>query len=201
MNRTSSGMGAIVAALGLAVLVAAAPVAFAQESTQTTQTTQSSAREPGLGFQGLGARLGFVDPEGASSTLELGVHVDAGQIVRGVRLQPVMEYWSLGQSIGPYDSDFSDLSFGADVNVDFPLQDSRIVPYVGGGLGLHFLSYDSTVPGVPDNNKNKLGLNIQGGIRNDIMPNLSLFGEARYNFVSDANQLKVLGGFTYRFVY
>lgn len=198
MDRISSGMGALVAALGLAVLVAAAPAAFAQESTQSTQ---SSTREPGLGFQGLGARLGFVDPEGASSTLELGVHVDAGQIVKGVRLQPVVEYWSLGQSIGPYDSDFSDLSFGADVNVDFPLQDSRIVPYVGGGLGLHFLSYDSTVPGVPDNSKNKLGLNIQGGIRNDIMPNLSLFGEARYNFVSDANQLKVLGGFTYRFVY
>lgn len=193
MNRISNGTRALVAAFGLVALVAAAPAAFAQETT--------TAREAGLGFQGLGARLGFVDPEGASSTLELGVHVDAGQIVRGVRLQPVVEYWSLGQSIGPYDSDISDLSFGADVNVDFPLQDSRIVPYAGGGLGLHFLGFDSTVPGVPDQSDTKLGLNIQGGIRNDIMPNLSLFGEARYNFVSDANQLKVLGGFTYRFVY
>ena len=192
MNRFSSGMGALVGAIGLAALLASAPGAMAQTET---------AREPGLGFQGLGARIGFVDPEGASSTLELGVHIDAGQITRGVRLQPVVEYWSLGQEVGPYDSDISDLSFGLDINVDFPLQDSRIVPYAGGGLGMHFLSFDSTVPNVPDNSETKLGLNIQGGIRNDIMPNLSLFGEARYNFVSDANQLKVLGGFTYRFVY
>lgn len=192
MNRISNGMRALVAVSGLVALMAAAPAAFAQETT---------AREPGLGFQGLGARIGFVDPEGTSSTLELGLHIDAGQIARGVRLQPVVEYWSLGQSIGPYDSDTSDLSFGADVNVDFPLQDSRIVPYAGGGLGLHFLGFDSTVPGVSDQSDTKLGLNIQGGIRNDIMPNLSLFGEARYNFVSDANQLKVLGGFTYRFIY
>lgn len=191
MNRISNGR-ALVAVLGLVALVAAAPAAFAQATT---------AREPGLGFQGLGARLGFVDPEGTSSTLELGVHIDAGQIVKGVRLQPLVEYWSLGTSIGPYNSDVSDFSFGTDVNVDFPLQDSRIVPYAGGGLGLHFLSFDSTVPNVPDQSDTKLGLNIQGGIRNDIMPNLSIFGEARYNFVSDANQLKVLGGFTYRFVY
>jgi opacity protein-like surface antigen len=184
-------MRALVAVLGVAALLATAPAALAQQG----------AREPSLGFQGLGARLGFVDPEGASSTLALGVHIDAGQIVKGVRLQPLVEYWSLGTSVGPYDSDISDLSFGADVNVDFPLQNSRIVPYAGGGLGLHFLGYDSTVPGVPDNSKTKLGLNIEGGIRNDIMPNLSIFGEARYNFVSDANQLKVLGGFTYRFVY
>jgi opacity protein-like surface antigen len=191
MNRISNGR-ALVAVLGLVALVAAAPAAFAQATTP---------REPGLGFQGLGARLGFVDPEGTSSTLELGVHIDAGQIVKGVRLQPLVEYWSLGTSIGPYNSDVSDFSFGTDVNVDFPLQDSRIVPYAGGGLGLHFLSFDSTVPNVPDQSDTKLGLNIQGGIRNDIMPNLSIFGEARYNFVSDANQLKVLGGFTYRFVY
>jgi len=186
-------MGALVAAIGLVALVTAAPVALAQQS--------STPREPGLGFQGLGAQLGFVDPEGASSTLELGLHIDAGQIVKGVRLQPTAEYWSIGSSVGPYDTDIKDFSLGADVNVDFPIQDSRMVPYAGGGLGLHFLGFDSNVPGVPDQSDTKLGLNIQGGIRNDIMPNVSIFGEARYNFVSDANQLKVLGGFTYRFVY
>ena len=33
------------------------------------------------------------------------------------------------------------------------------------------------------------------------MPNLSLFGEARYSFVSDANSFRILGGFTYNFIY
>jgi hypothetical protein len=44
-------------------------------------------------------------------------------------------------------------------------------------------------------------LNLQGGIESDVMPNLAIFGELRYNFVSDANQLKILGGFTYKFIY
>jgi hypothetical protein len=33
------------------------------------------------------------------------------------------------------------------------------------------------------------------------MPNLGLFGEVKYNFVSDVNQLKLMGGFTYNFIY
>lgn len=193
MNRISSGIRAVVVAIGLASLAAAAPAAFAQQST--------TAREPSLGFQGIGVRLGLVDPEDASSTLEIGGHIDAGQIVKGVRLMPVIEYWSLGTDVGPYNSDTSDLSFGADVSVDFPLQNSRMVPYAGGGLGVHFFSFDTNVPNILDDSSTKLGLNIQGGIRNDVMPNLSIFGEARYNFVSDANQLKLLGGFTYRFIY
>lgn len=191
MNRISNGTRALVAVLGL-VALAAAPAAFAQES---------APREAGLGFQGIGARIGFVDPEGSSSTLGLGVHIDAGQIVKGVHLVPLVEYWSVGTSAFGVNIDRSDLAFGGDVVVDFPMQDSRIFPYAGGGLGIHFLGADSNVPGADNDTRSKLGLNIHGGIRNDIMPNISLFGEARYNFVEDANQLKILGGFTYRFIY
>jgi len=185
-------MRALVAACGLAALVTATPAAFAQEKT---------AHEPGLGFQGIGARIGFVDPEGSSSTLGLGMHIDAGQIVRGVHLVPLVEYWSVGTSAGGFNIDRSDLAIGTDLVVDFPMQDSRIFPYAGGGLGIHFLGFDSNVPGADNDTRSKLGLNIHGGIRNDIMPNMSLFGEARYNFVENANQLKILGGFTYRFIY
>jgi len=112
-----------------------------------------------------------------------------------------MSYWSVGTDVGAYSADFKDLAFAADVNVDFPLQGGRFTPYLGGGLGLNFLSFDSTVPGVSSNNDTKLGINVLGGMRNDVMPNLSLFGELRYSFVSNANQLKLLGGFTYRFIY
>jgi outer membrane autotransporter protein len=112
-----------------------------------------------------------------------------------------VEYWSVGQDVGPYNADIKDLSFGADVNFDFPLQDSRFTPYAGGGLGMHFLSASSNVPNVPDQDHTKFGFNLQGGIQSDVMPNLAIFGELRYNFVSDANQLKILGGFTYRFIY
>lgn len=203
MDRSLTRKSARVAALGIALaaitgLAATAPRAFAQ-----TTTTTSSARseDVGLGFRGIGGRIGLVDPEGASSTVDLGVHIDAGEFAHNIRLQPIVEYWSVGQDVGPYNADLKDFSIGADVNIDFPLQDSRMTPYAGGGLGLHWLKSSTSVPNVPDVSDTKLGLNLQGGIRTDMMPNLAVFGELRYNFVSDANQLKLLGGFTYRFIY
>jgi len=150
----------------------------------------------GLGFQGLGARIGFVDPEGASSTVALGVHIDGGEFVRSVHVIPLVEYWKVGVS----GSDIRDLTVATDINVDFPVEGGRLIPYAGGGLGLHFIHFDLP-PGVPDKSDTKLGLNVQGGIRNQVMPNLGIFGEVKYSFVSDVNQLKVMGGFTYNFIY
>lgn len=184
-----------IVALMVALLLAAMSVpALAQQQTQTPSNT-------GLGVKGIGARIGFVDPEDASGTAALGVHMDAGTIVKGVHLTPYVEYWSAGASIGGYDLDLSDLTIAMDVNMDFPMSGSSITPYLGGGLGLHILSEDSNVPGVTTQDDSKFGFNIQGGMRNQVMPNLSLFGEARYSFVSDANQLKLMGGFTYQFIY
>ena len=149
----------------------------------------------GLGLQGFGARIGFVDPEGASSTLGLGLHVDAGEFVKNVHLMPLVEYWKVGVS----GVDLSDLSLGMDVNLDFPVEGGRFIPYAGGGLGLHFLKADS--PGFGSASDTKLGLNLQGGIKNQIMPNVAIFGELKYAFVSNSNQLKIMGGFTYNFIY
>ena len=192
MDRTRSRRPALLAALALALVAFAGVVALAPGAAAQTNR---AAQDVGLGFKGLGARIGFVDPEGASSTLDLGLHIDAGELAQNVHVSPIAEYWKVGVN----GIDIKDLSLGGDLLIDFPLQDSRITPYAGGGLGLHFLSSD--LPAGGTNSRNKLGLNVQGGIRTDAMPNLALFGELRYNFVSDANQLKILGGFTYRFVY
>jgi opacity protein-like surface antigen len=170
--------------------------ALAQDQSQTYDP-----QNPGLGFRGIGARIGFVDPEDASSTVVWGAHVDAGTIVRNVHLVPYFEYWSAGAEVGGLSTDLSDLSLAVDINVDFPLQDARITPYLGGGLGVHFLNAETNVPGEESTDETKFGLNLQGGMRNQIMPNLSLFGELRYSFVSDMAQLKLLGGFTYQFLY
>jgi len=81
MKRNGSFLVTLVVGLSLsssAALAAAAPA------------TQGH----GLGFQGLGARIGFVDPEGASSTVALGVHIDGGEFVRSVHVIPLVEYWS-----------------------------------------------------------------------------------------------------------
>jgi opacity protein-like surface antigen len=168
---------------------ALAPAAWAQSAS-----TPRSNDDVGLGFKGIGGRIGVVDPEGASTALDLGFHVDFGEVTQNLHVQPLVEYWSVGVA----GNDLSDFALGLDLMLDFPLQDSRFTPYGGGGLGMHWISYD--VGGEADSDT-KLGLNLLGGIRSDAMPNLAIFGELRYNFVSDANQLKILGGFTYRFIY
>ncbi len=186
MNRNGSLLGTIILAAGLASFGASASAAPA-----------SGTDSHGLGFQGLGARIGFVDPEGASSTVALGLHLDAGEFVRHVHVMPLVEYWKVGAS----GVDVSDLTLGSDVNVDFPVEGGRVTPYAGGGLALHFVKANDPFLPAANSSHTKLGLNIQGGIKNQVMPNLGVFGEVKYAFVSDVNQLKIMGGFTYNFIY
>jgi opacity protein-like surface antigen len=192
MKLSTLRRAGLISGLALVVAMAAAP-AFAQQAT-----TQSSS---GLGIKGIGVRLGLNDPEGASSALMYGVHVDAGEFVNNVHIIPSVEYWNVGNDVGPYNSDLSDLAFKLGVNFDFPLQDQRMVPYLGGGFGFHRLKFDSNAPGFGDASDTKFGLDLQGGVRNQFTPNLSLFGELGYTFISDANQLRLLGGLTYHFIY
>lgn len=196
MDRTktesSGGRSQLVA---LAVTLCVLMIGLAPVPTAWAQSTAASNDDVGLGFKGIGGRIGVVDPEGASTALDLGFHVDFGEVTQNLHVQPLVEYWSVGVA----GTDLSDFALGLDLMLDFPLQDSRFTPYGGAGLGMHWISAD--VPGGPSDSDTKLGLNLQGGIRSDAMPNLAIFGELRYNFVSDANQLKILGGFTYRFIY
>jgi opacity protein-like surface antigen len=191
MTRSTLRRAGIVSGLAFAAALLFAAHASAQQATA----------EPGIGLKGIGVRLGLDDPEGASSALMYGVHVDAGEFVRNVHLVPSLEYWSVGNDIGAYNTDFSDLAVRLGVNFDFPLQDQRFVPYLGGGFGLHHIKLSTNVPLVPDQSDTKFGLDIQGGARNQFTPNLSLFGELGYSFVSDSNQLRLLGGLTYHFIY
>lgn len=202
MDRSRTRRPMLFAALGAALTAAAGFAAFAPAARAQTETppppppsttTRARPEEASLGFKGIGGRIGLVKPEGASSTVDLGFHVDAGEFVHNVHLTPLAEYWKVGVA----GNNFKDFSIGTDVTVDFPLQDNRMTPYVGGGIGVHWLSADD--PRLPSDTK--LGFDVLGGIRNDVMPNLALFGELRYNFVSDVNQLKILGGLTYRFIY
>lgn len=187
--------------LALACLFSIALSGFPSTALAQDQSQTYDPNNPGLGLRGIGARIGFVDPEDASSTVSYGAHIDAGTLVRNVHVIPYFEYWNAGAEVGGFEADVSDLTIATDINVDFPLQDARITPYLGAGIGVHFLSAETNVPGEQSDDDTKVGLNLQGGMRNQIMPNLNLFGELRYSFVSDASQLKLMGGFTYQFLY
>src|SRR5262245_2997983 len=129
MNRSALLLASLLAVCGIASIAPHADAAAA------------SSQQSGLGLQGIGVRLGVVDPEDASSTVLFGAHVDCGQIVPHLHLIPEFEYWSVG--VAGYDT--SDLGFGLNAALDFPLQNSVVTPYIEGGLGLHFFSFDVPV--------------------------------------------------------
>lgn len=190
MSRLASRTAAGSAALALLLALSFAPAAHAQ-STTTTQKPDES-----FGFRGIGVRAGLVDPENASSTIMYGVHVDLGEFVPNLRITPFAEYWSVGVS----GADRSDFVVASDVDWQFPLIGPKVTPYAGAGLGLHFLKANYQAP-TPDFSKTRLGLHVEGGVRDEVMPNLSLFGELRFTFVDAADNFKLLGGFTYNFIY
>ena len=128
MKRNALHLAALMVALVAVGLISTVPLASAQQRG-------SASSNSGLGFRGIGARIGYVDPENASGTAALGGHIDMGQFVRNVNLVPFVEYWSAG--VAGYDR--SDFTVDTNVNVDFPLKGGTLIPYVGGGLWLHFL--------------------------------------------------------------
>lgn len=199
MTRLSCCLLAFLLLIGVCGAISPASAQQSTPPANQQSTPPSNPENVGLGLKGIGARIGFVDAEDASSTVAWGVHVDAGTFVQNVHIMPYFEYWSAGASVNGIDASTSDLTIASDVNFDFPVQGQRITPYLGGGLGVHFLSASAT--GLPSEDKTHFGLNIQGGVKNQIMPNISIFGEAKYTFVSDANQIKFMGGFTYNFIY
>jgi opacity protein-like surface antigen len=196
MNRSSLYPFALLVAT--CFTFSSATSSFAQTSSSTS--TQST-NNVGLGVRGVGASVGFVDPEGGSSTVSLGLHMDAGTFAPNLHLKPYFQYWSVSASSGGYDISNSDMAFAFDVNYDFPLQGARVTPYIGSGLGLHFLKSDASVPGGGSNSDTKVGIDLQGGIRTPVMPNFALFAETRYTFIQDDGEFNILGGFTYLFVY
>jgi opacity protein-like surface antigen len=190
MSRSLSRTLALATALALISAFALAGTAMAQQGTTSTGAATSES----FGLRGFGARVGVVDPERASTTLTWGLHMNLGEIVPSLRLTPLLEYWSVG--VG--DTDQSDLLVALNLDYALPLVGPKVVPYVGGGLGYHHLS---TKDASSESSNNRAGFNVQGGLRDQVMPNLSLFGEARFTFVEDADNWKLLGGFTYNFIY
>ncbi len=184
-------LAARAAALGAALVFVSALSLASRALAAEPATTESG----GMGLKGIGARIGLVDPEDASSTVAYGLHVDAGEIVPHLHLTPLLENWSAGAG----GVDRSDLTIGANIDYDFPLSGASFTPYAGGGLGWHHIK--ATQTGFPDYTNNRLGVNVQGGVRNRIVPNLSLFGELRLTLVEQTDKFKLMGGFTYNFIY
>jgi len=135
------------------------------------------------GFRGWGPRVGVtIDPD----QIHFGAHADFGHFAKHIRLQPNIE---LG--IG------DDLTVGAinfEGNYRFSESWDVWTPYLGGGLGLIFVDYDTE--GLGDGTDTELGVSFLGGIEKGISGGDRFFVEAKLGLV-DAPDFKITIGWTF----
>jgi opacity protein-like surface antigen len=169
-----------------------------------------ASAQDGLGFYGIGGGLGFVSVSptglsGSSSGFGLNARVDMGEITTNLRLVPEISYWSVSEDITffgeTWEQKWSDFAINANVQYHFDVEGS-FAPYVGGGLGLNFISLTVTESFFGETfsasaSTTEFGINLIGGALLNLDGPISPFAEFRYHVVSNFNHLMILAGIIY----
>jgi opacity protein-like surface antigen len=158
--------------LALAIIVFSANLAIGQTET-----------EERVGFRGWGPRVGAsIDPD----QIVFGGHVDFGNFAKRVRFQPSLEM-GLGDNLTLVTVNF-------DADYRFRSKWDVWTPYVGGGVALHFYSWDN---GANDSeNDTEVGLHALGGIEKGLSNGDRFFLVVKVGFVHSPD-LKILAGWTF----
>lgn len=132
-----------------------------------------------------GPRLGFsTDPD----QIVLGGQLDLGELAPDLTLTPNLE---LG-----FGDDITTIQLNGDLHYHFVVSGSAWRPYVGGGLGVAFYSFDAPPGFQGDDSQTEIGLNIIGGA---IVPTRSgsrFFTELKLG-IADLPDLKILVGWNF----
>lgn len=190
---------------GLAVLMAAAAPARAQELSQLDVRN--------LAFRGLGVWLFGVAPVRSEPAVALQVRSDLGELAPNLRINPSITFWATkfrGREVRRMEDRIeaacersgtpcSGIDLGeihvSDLSLDVDAQylwttSVGIEPYAGAGVGLHLVNgrgdfIDNTfVEDVLD--AITPGVNVMGGLELPVGPNLRLQGEVRGVLASNA---------------
>jgi opacity protein-like surface antigen len=139
------------------------------------QSSEPALAASDIGLKGIGPRLGYVDPEhGLDGTIEFGADFKLGTWVKQLHWDASATYWSSGWEYpGPggsrYDWSLSDFAIRTGVNYHF--MEGEFQPFAGGGLGVHFLSWEyDNYPYPVDNSDSEFGLYIDGGVEYHFNP-------------------------------
>ncbi len=177
-----------------------------------------------LTFRGIGLDYGYIWPTRVAATPTYSMRLDLGFLGPGVRIAPSITYWSshfrnteLARLAGQINNlpalrdrnvtvsgaDFgeirwSDLSLGLDAHLLFTTP-VGVFTYLGAGAAVHALNgqgdfIESTfVEDLLDSTS--AGIAVMAGAELQLGPRLRVYGEARYNIVSDVRYPGVrLGG-------
>jgi opacity protein-like surface antigen len=172
---------------------------------------QNASAQTDMGFKGAGLRLGFVAPESIDSTPSFGVFMDLGTVSPRVGLEAYGSYWSQTEDLfGFGEASVKDIAIGGRSKYYIPVTNPQFQPYVGGGLGLHFVTARVATPAedfggflIPateaEETYTKLGLDLGGGVAAPLGISTKLLGEVWYSVVSDVSQFSMNVGVQYNF--
>jgi len=171
-----------------------------------TLANGSAMAQSDLGLKNVGVAVGFVSPEDLDGTFSLGVFADHGLITPRVGLESRLDYWSASQrSFNGAEASVSDVTLGARAKYYFPVDHPTLRPFAGGGLALHLVHAEVTIPaqfGNPEmtaeDSSTKLGLDLGGGIAMPMNPRWDFLGELWYSIVSDVGQFSLRAGLSYK---
>jgi len=154
----------------------------------------ASGQEKAGGYKGIGARIGYVAPpsDGWEGTVGFDVLGDL-RIKPNVMIEPGVRYFSAEpkQTIS-LDGSFKDFQIFANAKYLLGKPKSSFEPYLGAGVGLHFVTVKNA--GFADVDETKFGLNLVGGGYFNVSPSIKLNVEAGYAIVSDMNHFTLMAG-------
>jgi opacity protein-like surface antigen len=190
---------------------AATKTAPAATATRKVHAAPKAEREPefrgrmNLGFRTMGGSLGYVSPEHADGTFDMGLFADCGRITPQIALEPRLDYWSWSKESFGAKASARDIIVGMRGKYLFETANPKLQPFAGAGLSMHFIHTEVTIPvpaGFPEmkaeDSATRLGLDIGGGVSTPIGPRSDLLGEVWYGIVSDVSQFSMRVGMSYR---
>lgn len=135
-----------------------------------------------VGYKGWGPRLGLtVDPD----QVHFGAHVDFGNFGRHVRFQPNVEV-GIGDDVTLVAVNFeAAYRFAGNWNV--------WSPYLGGGLGVNFTSFENR---RGDDTDSEVGVSVLGGIERGLSSGSRFFTEVKLG-LADTPDAKITFGWTF----
>ncbi|HDQ46204.1 MAG TPA: porin family protein [bacterium] len=158
-----------------------------------------------IGLNGVGGKIGYVDPEGGiESTIGFGVVADLGTITPKIAFEADIFYWGKSYDFG-FGSDvkFSSFTISALGKYLFAESKEQLRPYAGAGLGLAIgkskVEYTDPWTGSKaseSDSDSDIVIHLCGGTKYRLSPQLDGFAELRYT-LGDLDVLSILVGAIY----
>ena len=149
----------------------------------------------GIGFRGVGAGIGYVDPEGGlGGTFGLDALADLGYLIENLGFEAHVTYWSKGEEEFGVDWSFKSFSFNALAKYYFAPEDNSLRPFGGGGLGISFNSVDA---GPVDDSSTDINIVLTGGVKNIFSDTIAGIAEFRYVISGDFDYWGIFACFLY----